>query len=978
MKHEVEVLFHELSGLPVAERESYWLERQVPADVRTEVEALLHFDSESADSLTTCVASAAERSWAAHDSIETKTRCGPFRLLRVLGRGGMGSVYFAERADGEVEQRVAIKVIGKWRLEPAFVDRFLRERQILATLNHPGIARLLDVGHTSDGQPYLAMEYVDGVPIDDYAATLDLRRKLTLFLQACEAVAYAHRNLIIHRDLKPSNILVNSSGELKLLDFGIAKILDATIDQALTQERALTPAFASPEQVRGAAQATTTDVYSLGAVLYKLLTGQSPHVLSTHSQQDLELAICLTEPAAPSRLNPSLPKDLDAIILKALRNEPEDRYGSADALAGDIRAFLESRPVAARRGSAWYRGRKFLRRYWAPMAACVAIICSLSAGLLVANRERAIAQRHFLEVRQLANKLFDIDALARQLPGSSKTRQLIVDTSLEYLGRLAADARGDPGLALEIGNAYMWVAQVQGVPISSNLGQIDQAGKNLRLADGFIHSVLVSQPGNRKALLLSAEIARDRMILADIDGRSEESNEFAHQSAASLEKFNAQKSDQSEAPAILVTYLNVAQIYEHAQRQMTRWHFVDAAVSSLRHSAVRRTAARFCKSLRTYLEAVAILTRLCDRFKNRLAALDPGTQSGDWTIACTMNYVMSLVTRGTDPGRRQCHQSGPFSGTQAGRKGARKLFKYRRRSCSSGSQRREHQRQTGDGRIPAGEYSAPLGSLVGAGGLRSYAAPSGRNQEQSEYSVLPGARAGRLQLSALGSAPSSGGPPKAGRSFQTPARTQDVSRGRDWFGYRRASRVGCAGGFRGCHRQPGARAADLPGIAGSDRRVEAGTGKQSGRCCRSSGHLYGNGRGGSASGAFRLGVGSGCPPCGALAPLGAKAPAQLVCTGSDCFALTLIGTCQASASFDQWFNTSNYVVAASNQAAGLATGAPGKHAYRPAFQPASLAPGLAICADEQRVRGRREKGDQRGMDYAHGRPWQTIESCRFG
>jgi tRNA A-37 threonylcarbamoyl transferase component Bud32 len=644
MKREVEVLFHELSGLPVAERESYWLERQVPAELRTEVEALLHFDSEAADSLTTCVAAAAERSLAEHQSIETKTRCGPFRLLRVLGRGGMGSVYLAERADGEVEQRVAIKVIGKWRLEPAFVDRFLRERQILATLNHPGIARLLDVGHTSGGQPYLAMEYVDGVPIDDYAAKLDLRRKLTLFLKACEAVSYAHRNLIIHRDLKPSNILVDSSGELKLLDFGIAKILDATIDQALTQERALTPAFASPEQVRGAAQATTTDVYSLGAVLYKLLTGQSPHVLSNHSQQDLELAVCLTEPAAPSRLNPSLPKDIDAIVLKALRKEPEERYGSADALAGDIRAFLESRPVAARRGSAWYRSRKFLRRYWAPAAACAAVVGSLSAGLLVANRERAIAQRHFLEVRQLANKLFDIDALARQLPGSSKTRQLIVDTSLEYLGRLAADAHGDPGLALEIGNAYMWVAQVQGVPISSNLGQIDQAAKNLRLADGFIHSVLISQPGNRRALLLSAEIARDRMILADIDGRSAESNDFGRQSVASLEKFHAQKSDQAEASAILVTYLNVAQIYEHAQRAD------DALVLCRRGSELARTFGR--DSYRgAFLQVAANISRSRGDLDEALrsiqesaGALDPGPENGDQSR--TMNYVMSLVIEG--------------------------------------------------------------------------------------------------------------------------------------------------------------------------------------------------------------------------------------------------------------------------------------------------------------------------------------------
>jgi tetratricopeptide (TPR) repeat protein len=581
---------------------------------------------------------------AAQDSIEAKTRCGPYRLMRLLGRGGMGSVYYAERADGEVEQRVAIKVIGQRRLEPAFVDRFLRERQILATLHHPGIARLLDVGHTGDGQPYLAMEYVDGVPIDVYAASLDLRGKLALFLQACEAVSYAHRNLIIHRDLKPSNMLVESCGELKLLDFGIAKILDDAIDRTLTQERALTPAFASPEQVRGAAQATTSDVYSLGAVLYQLLTGQSPHAIAGQGQQAIELAVCLTAPASPSRLNPSIPKDLDAIILKALRKEPDERYGSADALAGDIRAFLESGPVAARRGNAWYLGRKFLRRHWAAVAACAAIVGSLSAGLLVADRERAIAQRHFLEVRQLANKLFDIDALARQLPGSSKTRQLIVDTSLDYLGRLAADARGDPELALEVGNAYMWVARVQGVPISSNLGQIDQAAKNLLLAEGFIHSVLAAQPGNRKALLLSAQVARDRMILADINGQSGEVNEFARQSVASLEKFNAQRSDQPEAPAILVTYLNVAQVYEHIQRTD------EALALCLRGGELARIFGRnpsrgaFLQVAANISQSRGDLDEALRSIQESAAALDPGSENGDQ--GQTMNYMMSLVIEG--------------------------------------------------------------------------------------------------------------------------------------------------------------------------------------------------------------------------------------------------------------------------------------------------------------------------------------------
>ena len=477
-----------------------------------------------------------------------------------------------------------------------------------------------------------------------YAAKLDLRGKLALFLKACEAVSYAHRNLIIHRDLKPSNILVESSGEVKLLDFGIAKFLDATLDQTLTQERILTPAFASPEQVRGTAQATTSDVYSLGAVLFKLLTGESPHALSTQSQQAIELAVCHTKPSAPSSIKAGLPKDLDFIILKALRKEPEERYSSVDALTDDIRAFLELRPVSARRGNIWYRSRKFLRRYWAPTVTAAAIVGSLSAGLFVANRERTIAQRHFMEVRQLSNKLFDIDALARQLPGSTKTRQLIVDTSLEYLGRLSADAQGDPGLALEVGNAYMWVARVQGVPIAANLGQVDQADKNLRLAEGFIHSVLVSQPGNRIAILRSAEVARDRTILADINLRADETNALARQSAAALEKFNAQKADQPEAKAILLTYLNLAQIYEH-------YGWADDALALCRRGSELARLFGRSSSRGTFLQVAAKiyqsrgdLDQALRSIQESAAVLEPGPGNADQSQ--TMNYVMSLVYAG--------------------------------------------------------------------------------------------------------------------------------------------------------------------------------------------------------------------------------------------------------------------------------------------------------------------------------------------
>lgn len=564
MSRDAENLFHELADLSPAQRDRYFQERHVPPGVRAEVESLLRFDRESEQFLTESVAVCAET--LLHRTAEWKehSRCGAYRLLRLLGRGGMGAVYLAERADGEVEHRVAIKVLRFGAHEGAFRDRFLRERQILATLSHPGIARLLDAGHTNDGQPYLVMDYIDGIPIDVYAAGLDLRGKLALFLKVCDAVSYAHRNLILHRDLKPSNILVDAAGEPKLLDFGIAKMLDEPAGQTLTHERLLTPEYASPEQVRGAPQATASDIYSLGAVLYKLLTGRSPHAFAAESRQAVEWAICSAQPPAPSSMNHAIPRDLDCIAAQALRKEPGERYSSADAFADDIRDFLESRPVRARSGNAWYHARKFVRRYWMPVAAAALVIATLSAALFAVNRERAIAQRRFSDVRQLANKLFDIDVQARELPGSTKTRQLIVDTALEYLRRVTAGVAvaKDPELALEVGNAYMRVARVQGVPISPSLGQMEPAGNNLRLADGFIQSVLRAQPSNRTAMLRAAQVAHDRMILAQYTGHPEEALAFARIAASWLDKFNAGERDQAEASAIFNTYLNVADRFQ--------------------------------------------------------------------------------------------------------------------------------------------------------------------------------------------------------------------------------------------------------------------------------------------------------------------------------------------------------------------------------------------------------------------------------
>ena len=372
MDHLARLLFHELADLPPAEREKLFAERQIAPELRAEVESLLSFDSENASSLTDCVSDAAEEMLRSGDAREL-SHCGPYRLVRLLGSGGMGAVYLAERSDGEIQQKVAVKLLRAGADRPTWRDRFLRNassshRSIILpspTCSMPAIPRT--AGRTSSWNMWT------GSPIDVYAAGIGLREKLTLFLRVCDGVSHAHRHLIIHRDLKPSNILVDASGQPKLLDFGIAKLLDETGDATQTVERLLTPNYASPEQLGGMPQTTATDIYSLGAVLYKLLTGQSPR---------------RSKPAPGIRragLNPDLPSDIDYILRKALRQEPEERYASVEAFANDVRAFLDSSPVQARSGDAWYRTRKFLRRYWVPVAAAALVIASLSAGLYVAQ-----------------------------------------------------------------------------------------------------------------------------------------------------------------------------------------------------------------------------------------------------------------------------------------------------------------------------------------------------------------------------------------------------------------------------------------------------------------------------------------------------------------------------------------------------------------------------------------------------------------
>jgi tetratricopeptide (TPR) repeat protein len=487
---------------------------------------------------------------------------GRYRVIRSIGRGSMGSVYLAERIDGEIENTVAIKVLRADIHRAGWRERFLRERQLLASLQHPSIVHLMDAGHTDDGRPFLVMEHIDGVPIDVYASCIDIKERLKLFISVCEGVSYAHRQLIVHRDLKPSNILVDAGGRPKLLDFGIAKLLDETGEVTQIAEQLLTPDYASPEQLLGEAQSTATDVYSLGAVLYRLLTGATPRAKARETGS--------AEFIPPSRLNPQSPADLDFVMGKALRAEPVQRYGSVEEFAADIRAVLESRPVQARNGDRWYRARRALRRHWMPVVAAAMVAAGLSSGIWIANRERGIAERRFTDVRQLANKLLDIDTRVSQLPGASKTRQFIVDTALEYLGRVSADAPMEPDLALELGAAYMRVARVQGVNISPNLGQTAEAERTEQKAQQLIQLVLAAQPRNPVALLRAGQIAHDRMTLASDAGHAASILPFAHTAVERLNEYlqtgPIASLDKQNAQHAIVAFINVANQYTKSDR----------------------------------------------------------------------------------------------------------------------------------------------------------------------------------------------------------------------------------------------------------------------------------------------------------------------------------------------------------------------------------------------------------------------------
>jgi eukaryotic-like serine/threonine-protein kinase len=317
---------------------------------------------------------------------------GSYRLIAPLHEGGMGVVFLAERADQQYQQKVAIKFIRGELALFGLERRFRVERQILANLNHPYIAKLIDGGVTAAGQAFLVMDYVEGRPLTEAARALSLEAKLRLFVKVCDAVQYAHRNLVVHRDLKPANILVNEQGEPKLLDFGIAKMLDPSAEHTATLARAFTPRYASPEQVLGNVVSTLTDVYSLGVLLYEMLTGVLPYDAQTLDSTKLYQAIVEQEPRRPSGLVSGLPADLDFVVLKALRKEQAQRYGSVAELEADIQNFLDGRAVVARAPTIGYLTRKFVRRHRAGVVAAAVVAAALAGGVGVTLWQSRVAR----------------------------------------------------------------------------------------------------------------------------------------------------------------------------------------------------------------------------------------------------------------------------------------------------------------------------------------------------------------------------------------------------------------------------------------------------------------------------------------------------------------------------------------------------------------------------------------------------------
>ncbi|MFC4307715.1 protein kinase [Steroidobacter flavus] len=507
--HQIKDLFSSALEHPTAERSAF-LDRSCGNDIELLAQVRSLLDAHES-SLGFIERPAVERAGLA-DSFEPLNwqgrRLGNYRIVSELGRGGMSHVYKAARDDDQYYKEVAIKLLRPGLDTHSLLQRLRDERQMLAQLSHPNIAQLLDGGVTETGAPYLVMEYVEGQPIDAYCEQreLSITSRLDLVRTLCGAVRYVHQHLMVHGDLKGGNILVTQSGVVKLLDFGIAKLLNASSDPSHTmvnQVVALTPAYASPEQIRGEPITTTSDVYSLGVLLYKLLAGTLPFEVPAElfgweaaaamgDRQPRLPSIAAAENNVPAyrRIARQLRGDLDAIVMKALAKEPEDRYGSAEHLAEDLHRYQRGFPVHAHPAHPMYRTRKLVMRHKAATVAISLFAVAIVTGVVttawqahVARSERARAERHLAEIRKLTNTyLRDVYDAAVNLPGATEVRKLLVENSLKHIAALESESQDSLEFKRELAQAYLRFGDVQGDYLGANLGDTEGAVQSYRHA----------------------------------------------------------------------------------------------------------------------------------------------------------------------------------------------------------------------------------------------------------------------------------------------------------------------------------------------------------------------------------------------------------------------------------------------------------------------------------------------------------------
>jgi len=531
---KIEKNFHKALKLDPKERDTFLLElAEVNSGTASTVKQLLDSHFESEHFLESPI----------FDDIisHPNERIGSWKIDKQIGKGGMSTVYLADRADGSFSRHVAIKFLHGFAPGQEVFNRMRAEQKILASLDHPHICRLLDAGIHTNGRPYFIMEFVDGQRIDKWCIgnQLPVQQRLELFVQVCEAVSYAHQRLIVHRDIKPSNILVDKKGTVKLLDFGIAKIVEEKQQEPLITKpgsEIMTPEFASPEQFQNQPVTTATDVYALGQLLYLLLTDAIPFNFNGKSSYEIGKIVIDNNPDKPSdkvlelyssstkstsyknlnahQLCKQLRGDIDNIILKALRKDPQRRYQSAEQLKNDILNYIQNRPVSARRDSFAYVSKKFIKRHrTAVIGTCIAALLLIGVTLFsfwqaeIANTQKEIAEQRAADISSMANSLiFDLHDSIVNIPGSTPIRESIVAEAVTYLDKLAETENAETDLLLDLTVAYHKVGDVQGNPTNNNLGRPEDALESYRKGEVFVQSVLRSEPGHLRGRELLAII----------------------------------------------------------------------------------------------------------------------------------------------------------------------------------------------------------------------------------------------------------------------------------------------------------------------------------------------------------------------------------------------------------------------------------------------------------------------------------------